>query len=299
VTGGHIPWYTGPMRSIIATLGLVTLAGCGPDHREGQPRQNSARASHAGEVEPPAAAGMRAAFEAVGERLPPLAQIVPRRPHVIGFRIRSHDAIPTWERLRSLTERTGYYPLVLRDEHGMFAAEDGPAAADAEEYLQAAAKISPKQWFSKKEQEESEDPECAPPRGKVPGVEGQANYVVPFDILSGKAVDDLWMVLLPTRHGFEVPAHMAFGDWNACPAPEEHVAILRCWHERYGAEIVTMSHDVIELRASRPPAGEEEAVRLAFEQCWYCRDIVDQGVGTIDALAQILREGQIWYFWWD
>ncbi len=31
----------------------------------------------------------------------------------------------------------------------------------------------------------------------------------------------------------------------------------------------------------------------------YCPDIVDQGVGTLDALATVLVSGSVWFFWWD
>ena len=38
---------------------------------------------------------------------------------------------------------------------------------------------------------------------------------------------------------------------------------------------------------------------LALEQYAYCNDIVDQGVGTIGALADGLMKSHNWYFWWD
>ena len=38
---------------------------------------------------------------------------------------------------------------------------------------------------------------------------------------------------------------------------------------------------------------------LAREQFAYCDDIVTQGVGSIDALADGLRGSKSWYFWWD
>jgi hypothetical protein len=38
---------------------------------------------------------------------------------------------------------------------------------------------------------------------------------------------------------------------------------------------------------------------LAWEQYWYCLDIVDQGVGSVSALAATLLNSTYWYFWWD
>src|SRR3712207_9258188 len=63
--------------------------------------------------------------------------------------------------------------------------------------------------------------------------------------------------------------------------PEEHCTVLRYWEDRYGAEIVGLSHDTFELQVARPPEDREAALELAEEQYAYCPDIVDQGVDTI------------------
>ena len=60
-----------------------------------------------------------------------------------------------------------------------------------------------------------------------------------------------------------------------------------------------MTRDVIEMQVARPPLDRAEALHLAVEQYGYCRDIVDQGVRTLDHLAALLLGGTVWYFWWD
>jgi len=40
-------------------------------------------------------------------------------------------------------------------------------------------------------------------------------------------------------------------------------------------------------------------MELAKEQYIFCNDIVDQGVGTVSALAATLLDSNYWYFWWD
>jgi len=104
---------------------------------------------------------------------------------------------------------------------------------------------------------------------------------------------------VPTPRGWEAPAFLNFGGWNACPQPAEHCAVLAYWKGRYGAEVASMTRDVIELEVARPPASRDEAMALALEQFDYCEDIVDQGVGTISNLAADLLAGSPWYFWWD
>jgi len=120
-----------------------------------------------------------------------------------------------------------------------------------------------------------------------------------MEILTGKPYATCYIVILPARHGWEVPAYANWGNWNANPAPALHVAALKSWHDRYGAELVGMSGDVLNLRVARKPASREEALALAGEQYAYCADIVDQGVDTISALAASLMNSRWWFFWWD
>lgn len=96
-----------------------------------------------------------------------------------------------------------------------------------------------------------------------------------------------------------IPAILRWGGWNSCPHPEYHVAALRAWRDRYGAELVGMSFDTINLRVARRPSTREEALALAREQYVYCPDLIDQGVGTYSALAADLMANDWWYFWWD
>jgi hypothetical protein len=74
---------------------------------------------------------------------------------------------------------------------------------------------------------------------------------------------------------------------------------MKHWLERYQAEVVGMTHDVIEMRVGRPPTTRDDARELARQQYYYCTDIVSQGVETVDALAACLLRGRVWYFWWD
>lgn len=122
---------------------------------------------------------------------------------------------------------------------------------------------------------------------------------VAIDIVSGKFHDRVHILLVPTKLGWEVPAYLRWGDWNACPPPEYHVAALRSWHSDFAAELVGINGDTIDLRAATGPKTRESAMKLAREQYGYCPDIIDQGVGTISALAATLMRSEWWYLWWD
>lgn len=136
--------------------------------------------------------------------------------------------------------------------------------------------------------------------GEWPSVPPQsAGLSIASDILTGKPYERVHIVLAPTPNSYEAPAYLKWGGWNACPFPEHHVAAMRSWHARYGAELVGMSGDVVNLRLSQRPRTREEAISLAREQYEYCNDLIDQGVGTLSNLAAGLMADDWWYFWWD
>lgn len=107
------------------------------------------------------------------------------------------------------------------------------------------------------------------------------------------------IALIPAEDATEIPAYLNLGNWNAMPRPEYHVAALRSWRDRHGAELVGLNHDTLNLLVSRPPASREEALALAREQYDYCADIVGQGFGSLSLLAAKLKVDRWWFFWWD
>ena len=111
--------------------------------------------------------------------------------------------------------------------------------------------------------------------------------------------DKVHVALFPLDDWTAIPAHLAWGGWNECPAPELHVVAWRSWRERYGAELVGLSIDTLNLRVAHRPQSRDEALQLAREQFIYCTDIVEQGVGSLGHLAAYLMADNWWYFWWD
>jgi hypothetical protein len=119
------------------------------------------------------------------------------------------------------------------------------------------------------------------------------------DVLSGTFLSKVHIALIPTDDWTEIPAYLRYGNWNECPAPEYQVAALRSWRDRFGAELVGMAFDTINMRVSRRPGTREEALALAQEQYVYCSDIIDQGTQTYSRLAASLMSSNWWFFWWD
>jgi hypothetical protein len=146
----------------------------------------------------------------------------------------------------------------------------------------------------------SEEEEHEAPLGEWPTATSESPRLsVSYDILTGQPLPKVHIVLVPTDDPTTIPAHLHWGHWNDCPAPEYHVAALRHWRDRYGAELVGLDVDTLNLRVARKPTTREEAIELARLQYAYCYDIVDQGTNSLSALAAELMAHDWWFFWWD
>ena len=219
------------------------------------------------------------------------------------------EAIARWRTLRALVPQTGHWPVLLGDAldlkyHGEALERSGPRGGA--KALQRAGALSAARllqgWASEAEADEDsdadEDPDAT--QGGWPEDEQPANdFYIPTDYQTNAPKPEIMLGLVPTTRGWEVPALLGFGDWNSCPLPEEHMCLIKHWHEAFGAEIVRITHDVIEMKVARPPQTRDAALALAFEQYAYCPDIVDQGVGEVESLAATLLNGTVWFFWWD
>lgn len=147
---------------------------------------------------------------------------------------------------------------------------------------------------------EKDEPRWKSPLGEWPAeIASSPGLAVAYDVLSRSPLPNIHIVLVPTDDPTSVPAHLRLGGWNECPAPEYHVAALRHWRDRFGAELVGVNMDTFNVRVSRKPATRDEAIALAHVQYAYCYDIVDQGTHSISRLAAELMAHDWWFFWWD
>lgn len=202
-------------------------------------------------------------------------------------------AIPAWHELRKLAPGLGYWPLVLGDDRTFELTKKS-----FESSAKSAAKPSPpspvssaQKFFESRAEEVGDDL----PTGPWPVKELPAHSFY----LPGEREKRTVMGLIPASHSVQVLQVLNYGGWNECPLVHEHVAVHNYWDKRYGAEIVCLSSDILELKVNHRPAIREEALALAKEQYFYCSDIVEQGTGTIQALAAGLMASDAWFFWWD
>lgn len=202
-------------------------------------------------------------------------------------------AVARWQELRAVHLRSGLWPVVLGagEEVGetfSFAegGEHDPDAVARGEATTAAEVLGPRL--------------AAEPDGAL---EERPELPAEVDPLPATWVLDdgpCLVGLVPAAAGWQVPGLVTWwGAANHDLGPAEHVAVLRDWEARYGAELAVLTFDVVQLAVARPPRVAADVLAAAQAQYAYCPDVVDQGVGTLEALCreQVVRRS--WYFWWD
>ena len=250
---------------------------------------------------------------ALSEAEQALIEALPFQRHVVpGDRV-----FAAWEQLRVASDG---YPIIVGDDESVSRLAEGFFAFDgreAGEILAAATVLQmPEAMAARRRQEHDEavaylrsvgaetgwEAMEEPPTGDWPEHLTELAQDGPFlaiDVLAQRPLERAHILVVPAASGAEVPAYLRYGAWNECPRPEFHVAMLRSWQERYGAELISMGADTVELRVKRRPGSREEALALAREHYSYCSDTVDQGTGDLAALAANLMASDWWFFWWD
>jgi hypothetical protein len=220
-----------------------------------------------------------------------------------GFGSSWREALDWWRRLNAAADRTGCRPVLIpsADEVKPIVEQGTPA-----ERLAAVDELDPRAVVS--------------PRGSWAELdsEAQAEYLDrwPAEAVEGAAEDgaaeermveerprrttEVIVALLVAEHAWQIPTMLSFGDWNTCPAPAVHGVVLRHWYQRYGAELVGLTHDGMELALDRPPRTRNDAMALAYDYATYCLD----GMGLYDAddlpdLAACLIDADVLRLWWD
>ena len=100
---------------------------------------------------------------------------------------------------------------------------------------------------------------------------------------------------VPVNQPWQILAWFPIGGWDNCPKAEHLVSVAKHWYEGFGAVPAVISEGIIEFAVPQP-VSEEESLPLAEEHYAFCTDIVDQSLGTINALADVLRKSTVWFF---
>ncbi len=104
------------------------------------------------------------------------------------------------------------------------------------------------------------------------------------------------VALFPGRDPYEILRLMGTNGWNYGFGPDSVVAWLRALERDHSFVLTGMGFDWVEGRF-RGAIRDPDALARRFYA--FCPDIVDQGTGSVAALAGELRTSQALYCWWD
>ena len=109
------------------------------------------------------------------------------------------------------------------------------------------------------------------------------------------------LIKLPTDKPWEAALLLPFGGWNECPAPHDMAAMLKVWHEKYGALPAVFSGDALEIYLPRPLDGSsaQSAAKeiIAFSGCSH--PFINEETKAFDAFCSSLIGKSVLHFWWD
>jgi hypothetical protein len=77
---------------------------------------------------------------------------------------------------------------------------------------------------------------------------------------------------------------------------DQVVARYKAWDAKYGLVLVGAGQDWLEATFRTPP---NDWLAFAKEVAAFCPDVVEQGTGSVEALAKEMSESDSVYLWWD
>ncbi|WP_203983357.1 DUF4253 domain-containing protein [Sphaerisporangium rufum] len=211
-----------------------------------------------------------------------------------------------WSRLRAEHPRSGLWPVLLEESvqpwsAGQVAPE---AAAEIDNYHVGAFMAEVwADWIDRAAEEQVTmlDPfggYCPGPADPAP-LRGDPDEVA--DWYAGTlAAQGMPVGLAAVDRGADALAVMGWqgalhhNEWNVPLS-----AVVRSWEDRFGARLVCMGFNTLELSVAGPPATAEHALHLAAEHWAFCPDAIIQGAGCLEDYADQIRDRHTWSFWWD
>jgi hypothetical protein len=210
-------------------------------------------------------------------------------------------AIQTLKDLRSAYRSTGKYPFLIGDADDLAILQENSEdnESEFEEIIESSSSVRIQEYIEAKKSADRER-RFAPPLGNWPRtLPEQSGLTIHTDVFNDHAKPQVYLGLAEIAAPWQLPAVVAFGGWNECPWADVHCAFHREWQQSHGAEIAGISGSILECLVSNPPSTQADALNLAWQQYYYCRDIVEQGCQSISQLAATLINSPTWFFWWD
>lgn len=105
-----------------------------------------------------------------------------------------------------------------------------------------------------------------------------------------------WLGLLPTNRYQDVLLALQTNGANCELGPEDVIERLESLEEEYPFALTGAGFDWCSGKFNNKVVAPTRLAKAFYE---FCPDIVDQGCGTVTALADELKKSQTFFFWWD
>ncbi|MFC5744917.1 DUF4253 domain-containing protein [Actinomadura rugatobispora] len=219
------------------------------------------------------------------------------------------DAAAHWLRLYERRAETGLYPLLLDtlggdDARPWHSREFSPAPVGTIDVLSAAGVL--RRFWDEVAAEPEEDEDADIPTGAWPGLaapgeDGRDPDAVARGLATSLGESRSWLLgLVPAGRGADTLTLAGWdGPVNHTGYTQELSAVVRSWEERFGARVVAVGFDTLDLSVAAPPVTFEHALNVAAEHHAFCPDNVWQGSGSLEEYAKGLVGADRWTFWWD
>jgi Domain of unknown function (DUF4253) len=204
-----------------------------------------------------------------------------------------------WARFRAAHPRTGLWPVLLDDS-----AQPWSAGQIAPEPVTEIGRYDPAAFVAEVWSEWAEPPIDLTPFGRYsPGLAPPGRPSEdPGEVADRCAalLDGRPLGLVPAARGADVLTAIGWqGARHHNPLTAPLSAVLRGWEDRFGARVVGIGFDTIDLSVAAPPVTFRHALRIAAEHAAFCPESIIQGPGTLAGHADQIRDARIWSFRWE
>lgn len=104
------------------------------------------------------------------------------------------------------------------------------------------------------------------------------------------------ITILKTNDKFDLLRFEGTNGINHDIYVEEIIEKISKWDKSYGMKILGVGFDFVQAEYDRLPVDIDNYSKELYE---FCPDIVDQGVGTVEALKSEVVSTRELYLWWD
>ena len=211
------------------------------------------------------------------------------------------SALAIWRALQTVTNEAGAWPLVLGgpDDEAAHRASLRESLDSTDAIVRDGLALDVDEWLAT---EIATDPDLLDELdGDWPSapVAPTTHRLAEAPFWRRRRAGNATLLWVESPHAWDVPAILRFGGWNSCPPAHVHVAMLKRWSDRFGASLVGLSRDRLEVEVKRRPRSRGEALALAREHFLYCEELVLTEHESLPALAASLLASDVWSFRWD